>query len=66
MEDKKKLLAENELDQVVGGVLKPIQVERGGEFIYTYICQYCGLGYRTQTELDDHVKVCPQKPKNVG
>jgi hypothetical protein len=58
MENKKKLLTPEELEQVAGGVLKPIQIERGAT------CQYCGEIFKDSHYLYGHLKICPKKPKS--
>jgi hypothetical protein len=56
MENKKKLLTPEELEQVAGGVLKPIQIERGAT------CQYCGEIFKDSHYLYGHLKICPKNP----
>ena len=57
MENKKKQLTEKELEQVMGGVLKPIQVD-------LRYCPYCDFSCRSDHDLDNHIKVCPHNPNN--
>jgi hypothetical protein len=56
MENKKKLLTPEELEQVAGGVLKPIQTENR-------YCPYCNQKFSAY-DLGDHMLVCPKKPKS--
>ena len=58
MENKKKQLTVKELEQVMGGVLKPIQVHRD----CVYECPYCRNGFSNKTEVNSHMKVCSLNP----